>query len=142
MQDDRQRLDQAEDALRRAASTAVQAFRGRLDEKSCCLRVGDFQRSLVLRTQLLQTWREKLDTVLCCQQEKMHARLGQAENLLRVLGPQATMERGYSVTTDAGGNIIRSVAGVLPGQILTTRLSDGSVQSTVDDLPGAAAPSP
>ena len=81
----------------------LQSFRSRLDEKSCCLRVGDFQRSLKLRTQLLHTWGEKLETLLCCERQRLHARLGQAENLLRVLGPQATLTRGYSITTDAGG---------------------------------------
>ena len=132
VQEDRQRLDLMEDSLRRAATTALHEFRRRLDEKSCCLRVGDFQRSLTLRTQLLQTWREKIDTVLCCHQEKLRGRLSQAENLLRVLGPVATLARGYSVTTDVTGKVVRAVADVRDGQILLTRLVDGSVYSTAN----------
>ncbi len=132
VQDDRQRLDQMEDALRRTATAALQTFRGRLDEKSCCLRVGDFQRSLKLRTQLLHTWGEKLETLLCCERQALRARLSQAENLLRVLGPQATLTRGYSVTTDADGKVIRSVADVRAGQTVITRLADGSLRSTAN----------
>ena len=94
--------------------------------------MGDFRRSLELRTQLLQTWREKLDSVLCCQKEKLHARLTQAESLLRVLGPQGTLERGYSITLDADGRLLRGVGDARPGQRIVTRLSDGDVLSTVD----------
>ena len=132
VQDERQRLDQAEDALRRAATAALQTFRSRLDEKNCCLRVGDFQRSLKLRTQLLQTWGEKLETILCCEQGKLRARLSQAENLLRVLGPQGTLQRGYSITLDETGRLLRGVADARTGQRLVTRLADGEVRSTVD----------
>ena len=132
VQDDRQRLDQLEDALRRMATAALQNFRSRLDEKSCCLRVGDFQRSLKLRGQLLQTWGEKLETLLCCEQQRLRARLSQAENLLRVLGPQATLSRGYSVTTDDSGKVIRSTKDMRVGQRLITRLADGRLHSVAD----------
>ena len=131
VQEDRQRLDLTEDALRRTAATALHEFRRRLDEKHCCLRVADFQRSLALRMQILQTWREKIECAVECQHEKLHARLSQAENLLRVLGPQATLERGYSLTTNAEGKFVRSVADVRTSQTLTTRLADGVVTSTV-----------
>ncbi len=47
-----------------------------------------------------------------------------------MLGPQATLARGYSVTTDAGGKVIRSVADVRAGQTILTRLNDGTVHST------------
>ena len=133
-QDERQRLDLLEDTLRRVATTALHDFRVRLDEKSCCLRVADFRRSLELRTRLLQSWREKLDTLLCCEQEKLRARLAHAESLLRVLGPQATLARGYSITLDGDRRVIRDAAGVRPGQRLVTLLGDGEIRSVTEDI--------
>ena len=133
VQEERQRLDLAEEHLRRAAAAALHALRVRLDEKSCCLRVGDFRRSLELRGQLLQTWGEKLDTVLCCQREKLRARLTQAESLLRVLGPQGTLERGYSITLDESGRVLRSAGEARVGQRIVTRLGDGEVFSRAEE---------
>ena len=117
--------------VRRNATAALHDFRRRLDEKSCCLRIGDFRRSLELRTQLLQTWREKLSVLLCCEQEKLRARLGQAENLLRVLGPHATLKRGYSITLDENGRLLLGIRDVHAGQRIVTRLADGEIHSTV-----------
>ena len=129
--DERQRLDALEDALRRAARSTVQALRSRLDEKNCCLRMAGPQGSLELRAQLVRSLREKLGDLLCCQQERFQARLQASENLLRVLGPHATLARGYSITLSASGEVVRSAADARAGERLTTRLHDGEVVSTV-----------
>ncbi len=131
IEDERQRLDHLEESLDRAARATVQALRSRLDEKNCCLRMAGPQRSLALRAQIVQSLREKLGDQLCCQRERLQARLRTSESLLRVLGPQATLERGYSITTDEAGEIMRSAALSRAGQRLVTRLHDGTVVSTV-----------
>lgn len=41
------------------------------------------------------------------------------------------LERGYTLTTDADGRVVRSVAGASPGTELTTRFADGTARSTV-----------
>ena len=129
--DERQRLDSLEDALRRAARTTLQGLRSRLDEKHCCLRMAGPQSSLALRRQLVRTVWEKIDDLLCCQRERLQARLHASEGLLRVLGPEATLARGYSITMDAAGELIRSTVDARPGDRLATRLHDGVVISTV-----------
>ncbi len=132
MLDERQRLDSMEEALQRAGASALQHFKARLEEKSCCLRVGDFRRSLALRSQLLHSWQEKLSTLLCCEQGKLTARLHAAQSLLRVLGPQGTLDRGYSITLNEHGEIIRHVAMAVAGKRIVTRLSDGRLTSILD----------
>ena len=109
----------------------MQELRARLDEKNCCLRMAGPQRSLELRAQIVQSLREKLADQLCCQRERIQARLRTSESLLRVLGPQATLERGYSITTDEAGEIMRTAARSHPGQRLVTRLHDGMIASAV-----------
>ncbi len=56
----------------------------------------------------------------------------QAGGLLRVLGPVATLNRGYSITTDMQGKVIRSVTDCGVGGRIVTRLSDGVLRSTVE----------
>jgi exonuclease VII large subunit len=46
---------------------------------------------------------------------------------------QRQLERGYSVTRDGSGAVLRSVAGLAPGAVLATQLADGTAHSTVMD---------
>ncbi len=130
--DARQRLDLAQDGLARAAADGLRGFRSRLDEKGGCLRVSGLRQSLELRSRLVDSWREKLSVVLCCEKARLHSGLSKAESLLRVLGPQATLGRGYSITSDERGQVIRHVAAVPAGQRIITRVSDGEFASVVD----------
>ena len=47
------------------------------------------------------------------------------------LGPDATLRRGYSMTLDATGNLVRSVTRVKRGDRIQTRVTDGAIQSDV-----------
>ncbi len=58
-------------------------------------------------------------------------RFRQGEGMLRVLGPEATLGRGYSITTATDGRIIRSVAAVATGARVRTRLADGTFEAEV-----------
>ncbi|MXZ29810.1 MAG: exodeoxyribonuclease VII large subunit [Acidimicrobiia bacterium] len=48
----------------------------------------------------------------------------------RAYDPQRTLERGWSITRDTAGRLIRSVREIAPGARLRTRLWDGTVTST------------
>ena len=50
---------------------------------------------------------------------------------MRLLDPARLLERGYTLTLDAGGRLVRRAADVTPGQRLRTRFADGEVASTV-----------
>jgi exodeoxyribonuclease VII large subunit len=51
---------------------------------------------------------------------------------LNALSPLAVLERGYSITTDAGtGRVLKSVAEARNASRLMTKLADGSVESEV-----------
>lgn len=58
-------------------------------------------------------------------------KLAAVEAQLRAVSPQAVLDRGYSITSDKEGNIIRSAAQVQRGDVLTTRVAEGEIQSTV-----------
>jgi len=53
------------------------------------------------------------------------------EGILRVLGPDATLRRRYSITMNERGKIIRIIAAVRPKMKIRTRVSDGEFGSEV-----------
>ena len=60
-------------------------------------------------------------------------RLDQWRRLLGAYDYQRQLERGYSVTRDASGRVVRSVHDVGTGGRLRTRVSDGELVSTVEE---------
>jgi exonuclease VII large subunit len=57
----------------------------------------------------------------------------QWRRLLSAYDYQRQLERGYSVTRDAEGSVVRSVAAVASGDSLVTQLADGALTSVVSD---------
>jgi exodeoxyribonuclease VII large subunit len=58
--------------------------------------------------------------------------VGSLAGRLESLSPLAVLERGYSVTTDESGRILRDAAELNRGQTIITRLSKGSAASKVE----------
>ncbi|OYV04092.1 MAG: hypothetical protein CFE26_18730 [Verrucomicrobiales bacterium VVV1] len=51
--------------------------------------------------------------------------------LLRTLGPESAFQRGFSITLDAKGKLVRSTKDLQAGDLLVTKLKDGQVSSRV-----------
>jgi exodeoxyribonuclease VII large subunit len=52
--------------------------------------------------------------------------------LLRTLGPESAFQRGFSITLDAKGKLVRSVADLRAGEELVTKLKDGQIRSRIE----------
>ncbi len=59
-----------------------------------------------------------------------------AEKHLTAVAPVRVLERGFSITLDSSGKLVRKIGDVRAGDRLRTRVSDGSIDSTV----GGATP--
>ena len=81
------------------------------------------QRFDLIRDSLARMTKQKIDNA--------RERFQRADAILRVLGPDATVRRGYSITTDGDGKLIRSIASVRPKMRIRTRVSDGEFGSDV-----------
>lgn len=53
---------------------------------------------------------------------------------LNIVSPLATIARGYSITRDAQGKIMKNVDDLNEGDTITTQLNDGKVESVVSKL--------
>jgi exodeoxyribonuclease VII large subunit len=61
------------------------------------------------------------------------ARLEGGAARARLLDPQRTLERGYSITRRADGGVLRAARQAAPGERILTRLSDGILRSVVEE---------
>ena len=59
-------------------------------------------------------------------------RLNHIEQLVRNLDPKNILQRGFSLTYDQQGNILKDSQAVSSGDKITTELQSGTIQSTVD----------
>jgi exodeoxyribonuclease VII large subunit len=104
------------------ARTRLRFLSGRTLLRSLIARIREAQQQLDLTRESLHRFvRQKIDN--CAQQ------LSRTQGILRVLGPDATLLRGYSLTTDDRGKIIRSVSAVRAKMKIRTRVSDGEFES-------------
>ena len=53
---------------------------------------------------------------------------------VRLLDPVTTMARGWSITRDSSGNVVRSISDTKKGDTVVTALADGSITSTVEGV--------
>lgn len=51
---------------------------------------------------------------------------------LRLLDPATTLARGWSITRDSQGNIVKSIDDIAAGDVLTTALANGTITSRVE----------
>jgi exodeoxyribonuclease VII large subunit len=56
------------------------------------------------------------------------------EARVRSLDPAVALARGWSITRTDDGRVVRSVADLVPGTHLTTRVADGTATSTITEV--------
>lgn len=131
MQEGKQTLDWKREMLQRNAIGFLGNWRGRLSENAAALRKHDPSREIILRRNRFTDTTRRLVTCPPQLVDKMQKRFERVEKILAVLGPDATLSRGYSMTMDSKGDLVRSVMQVKPGDRLHTRVTDGAIESDV-----------
>ncbi|MHA0875482.1 exodeoxyribonuclease VII large subunit [Enterobacter pasteurii] len=120
----RQRMNVAVDAQLKRAGSRQQRVTQRLNQQNPQPTIYRAQaRIKQLEYRLAENIRARLSTT--------RERFGNAVTHLEAVSPLSTLARGYSVTTATDGNVLKQTRQVKAGDILTTRLSDGWVESEV-----------
>jgi len=131
IQEGKQALDWRRESLQRNATGFVVNWRSRLAENAAALRRHDPSREIVLRRSRFAELARRLVTCPLQLLGTARKRFERTEKILAVLGPDATLRRGYSLTLDATGNLVRSVTQVQRGDRIHTRITDGTIKSNV-----------
>ena len=147
----RSQLDRHADRLVHRARTLRGAVRGQVDAHERQLTVAGTGlaraavRSLASGEEALWFRSTRLAALPGRRLQVEDLRVGQWRRLLGAYDYQRQLERGYSVTRDGTGRVVRSVGALVPGELLVTRVSDGEVTSTVietaDPVGAEAGPS-
>ncbi len=140
MRDAQQKLDLIAELLRRRLKLCVVDARAALSSQAQSLKSHDPKRELVVRRNNMIDLRRRFTGQAPRLLQNAQQRFHRAESILRVLGPEATLRRGYSITTDAGGKVIQTIAAVRRGSPIKTRVADGTFGSevTADTAPAIA----
>jgi len=90
---------------------------------------------LVAHRDLVLQLKARLAFALAHCVHRSSARLERLQAALAGLDPAAVLARGYSITYDAAGTVLRDAANVKEGEKLRTRLSRGELESEVRKKP-------
>jgi exodeoxyribonuclease VII large subunit len=129
VRDAQQRLDHAREILHRCLAHKLDSYKRGLLHIAAALQARSPARELMVRRNRLVDLHWRLVASPGRLLENARHRFRQMEGILRVLGPDATLRRGYSITMNERGKIIRTIAAIRPKMKIQTRVSDGEFGS-------------
>jgi exodeoxyribonuclease VII large subunit len=131
MRDAQQQFDLARESLHRHVAHKIDNYRRGFAHIASALQARNPARELVIRRNHFADLQRRFASLPPRFLADAKQRFGRMEGILRVLGPDATLARGYSITMDKNGKIVRSIVHVKRGMRLHTRVTDGDIESEV-----------
>jgi exodeoxyribonuclease VII large subunit len=131
LRDAQQRLDHAHETLQRCLAHKIDSYKRSLLHIAAALQARSPARELMMRRNRFVDLHRRLVASPGRLLENARHRFRHVEGILRVLGPDATLRRGYSITMNERGKIIGTIAAVRPKMKIRTRVSDGEFGSEV-----------
>jgi exodeoxyribonuclease VII large subunit len=129
-----QRVDQLEMRLLEIWKNALQQRRSGIEKILAFLSAFRPERWLQAKRGELAGLETRLRRIVSSRLDSGKTRVAELVNVLRLLGPRQTLERGYSITLDANGGVVRSIRTLKVGDPIHTKLADGEVNSVVEEL--------
>ncbi|SDE06795.1 Exodeoxyribonuclease VII large subunit [Auraticoccus monumenti] len=136
--EERLRVQQARERMRRALQQRLDREQHRLDELRRRPVLTDPLASFELRHEQLVGMRQRLHRAVEHALQREHTAVEHLLARARSLSPLATLERGYAVLADADGHTVSSVRGLEPQASVRAWLRDG----TADLVVTATSPDP
>jgi exodeoxyribonuclease VII large subunit len=109
----------------------VEDFLGLLNDRSQLLQ-SRTQTALERSRTKLAVANDRLRTRPTMTLDRVRNKLNVIAETVRLLDPAHTMARGWSITRNADGKVVRSTDDVANGETLVTSVADGTITSTVD----------
>lgn len=125
-----QRIDHLSSLLSPTLVARADRLGHALDRLAAAL-VPSLEKSALVAQYRLTHVTDALDAATRLSMREKKARMDELAAKLALLSPFAVLERGYSITTDSSGAVVRSAKAVTEGATLHTRLSEGEITSVV-----------
>ena len=129
VRDAQQRLDHSRETLQRCLAHKIDSYKRNLAHVTRALQARSPARELMVRRNRFVDLHRRLVASPARLLENARHRFERTEGILRVLGPDATLRRGYSITMNERGKIIGTIGAVRPKMKIRTRVSDGEFGS-------------
>lgn len=127
-----QEVDEWQNALEERAEDRLRELEGRLTEFAQTLERRHPRLLLAEAGHRFSRTGEALRSALDRRLERITSRIDQRAAILRNLGPEAVLKRGFSFTMRPDGRVIQKASEVNPGDRLRTRLADGEIESVAE----------
>jgi exodeoxyribonuclease VII large subunit len=129
LRETRQTLDRLSDDLDSAVDNEIQSFRLTLERHTHVLASHNPERKITELLRQLSADRALMDRLAQSRLREIQSTLAASSSLLEALNPNAALARGYTITMDSEGRILRSSADALAAEFLETKFADGTVRS-------------
>jgi exodeoxyribonuclease VII large subunit len=114
-------------ALSRLIGDRLQRAGARLERTGARLRAPSLERSLARLVAAQRSLPVAMETFL----EHSGGMLDLRESALRLVSPQAVLDRGYALVTTSEGHFVRDASGLQPGDAVAVRLARGGFDAQV-----------
>lgn len=126
-----QKLDELSLALHRAMQSTIQRYERVLGNLTPRLMQSSPEKQLTRYEHLLTQLQGRLTQAIQHQFTTSRNHLSLQASRLDSVSPLSVLARGYSITKNKQGQVVKSVSQVNSGELLTTELADGQLQSKV-----------
>lgn len=131
LQQQNQKLDELSLRLAQAIRKNIQQQRFNVTQLDGRLQAKSPMHKLTAMQQQQQNLDQRLRSAMQRRMQQQQDKLANLAQQLQTVSPLATLSRGYSITQSENELVITSVEHVKPGMQITTRVSDGTINSTV-----------
>lgn len=131
VQDRQQKVDQIEVRLLQLLRWTVEHHRTHTNRLSSLLQAYRPAQVVSRRRADVAAVQARLGHAVKYQLERVKQRLLSVQRSIALLGPEQTLQRGYSITRKTSGEIVQRSSEVEAGEEILTRLAEGELRSTV-----------
>ena len=134
LQEHAQTLDRLDGQMRRVMQNQFSSLRGEVRQRQRALLAGSPQARISRTGDRMRSLARQITHSMLADLSRRKSQISNLSRGLNAVSPLQVLARGYSITANADGDILRSTESVAKGARLTTTLTDGTITSTVDEI--------
>lgn len=126
-----QQLDELHEDMKDILFDALENGYRKLERLELLLAAKHPRESGKLMRNRLETLQTTMREIMKYRLQRDGASLNMLENIIRAVGPEETLKRGYALVSDTQGKLVRRVSDVSAGDEVKMRLADGELKAQI-----------
>ncbi|WP_371376492.1 exodeoxyribonuclease VII large subunit [Thalassotalea aquiviva] len=129
-----QRFDELQARLNTLLTQRMQALTTKLSILQQRLHGVPMEKNLAMAKQNRLNLHDRLTRAMLILKDNKQQQLANLAQYLNIMSPLATIARGYSITRDAQGKIVKDIKVLNVGDNLSTQIENGKIESTITKI--------